>query len=152
MSYIKLSSDCFQAEDGFVSQDFISHYCEITQANFEYLGYLDGYVYDNFIFKNIVYCHSMDSGNIVNQFPDLHYAGFVRYWIISNEPPDIGNLIRVNKFRITFDNEFSSSEEELEYLKKYVEVIDHNTLIINNKKLIVTSEWSVGSISYHNFL
>jgi len=157
MNYIELSPTNFEDENGVVSKDFLSQYCQIAPAKIRYNGNITvGNNEDSLVFKNIVYANFIGTYDIANQFPDLVSADILYYIVTEYSNLDIGNVSEVDRFNLRPLNVSDDPDHIEKYFKKNIKVIDGKTLIIKGKKLTVKKEWaafmgSINSINYKSF-
>jgi len=146
MSYITLTPEAFFDEEGLPSIEYISLYCQfITGQKFIYDGLIDCTYHEKLIFPNIVKGDTILTHNIIKKFPDLVEAKIFYYY--AQEIPDIGNLKSVDIFHM----HFSYNSKTLYNIKKYIKIIDENTVIINGKELNVKYEWKIGFVTSSNY-
>jgi len=147
MKYVTLNSEAFLDEEGDPSMEFLSQYCQLpTTKKFIYDGGIDGTYYDMLSFPNIVKGYAIDSKEIAKQFPDLEKVYIIYYTV--HGTPDIGNLKSAGIFHMYF---FNNTSMTMQFIKKYVEIINENTLIINGKELNVKYGWRIGSVESYNY-
>ena len=144
MSYIKLGPEFFQDETGEPSFKFLSAYCKAAPAKFIYDGRIPGNDYYKLVFKNIVGCKTIVTNDISYQFPDLISAENVLCFIDLDQDILIGKLNSVTNFYLT--SEVTNLYNLIKYIRKNINIIDANTLIINGNKLTVTEKWAIGGI------
>jgi len=149
MSHIILEPESFLDKSEFFNTKYLSQYCEsITNYKIIFNGFIDGSFYSNLIFPNIVKANYITTDNIVQQFPDLIEAGSITY--VVQDIPDIGNLKSAVNFYMDINN--VSHFKRLAFVRKYVNFIDENTLVVNGKKISVKNEWMFGrSINDSNY-
>jgi len=147
MNYITLTPDAFVNEDGYTSFDYLSQYCQVPTTNkFIYYGVIDCTHHSELIYPNIVKCYTILSQNITKNFPDLEEAKIFYYYKV--EIPDIGKLKSVDIFNLNL--KYASGA--LSFIKKYIKIIDKNTLIINGKELKVGEYWEISNINKYNYI
>jgi len=144
MNYVTLTPEVFFDEDGYLSLEYLSQYCQLsTTDKFIYAGRISGILKTNLIYPNIAKIDGAQTGSILNQFPDTEEMGDISYFVPGI--PDIGNLKSVGSFYLHFM--YANTYELIKFIKKYIKVIDENTLAINKKRLKVDNYWQVGPIS-----
>jgi len=148
MNYIHLGPQVFFDVLEKFSIEYLSQYCQSPATKkFIYKGYIDGVNFPHLIFPKIVKANIVDTKDIVKQFPDLEEVNEITCY--NSDILDIGNLKSVGIIYIPL---YSLDYDEcLPFIKKYVKVIDNNTLIINNEKLKVTNKWKIGDITVNNY-
>jgi len=143
MNYIILTPELFLNEDRNISFEYLSQYCQLdTSHKFIYDGYISGRHHPELKFDNIVKANIIDSKDIVNQFPDLEEVITINYY--PRNIPDIKNLKYCDYFIL--ETNFIKKYDRLPYIKKYFDIFDETTLIINGKKLNVNTYWQIDSI------
>jgi len=152
MSYITLTPELFFDEDGDASMEYLSQYCQLpTTKKFIYDGDIHGSVFTKLIFNNIVKANYVTANKIPTQFPDLEKVDLIFYYV--TEMYDIGNLNYAGRFyaKLEFNYDVDINFRVFN-IKKYVSVIDENTLIINGKKLKVDEYWEFSHINKDNYI
>ena len=131
MTYITLSREVFFDQDGYVSLEYLSQYCQQpTTEKFIYGGTIYGYKFPDLIFPNIVKAEEVSTENVSYQFPDLVFAEILVYNIYDETPPDIGKLESVDYLQVNlYRNGY-----------KYFNYIDDNNVLINGKNLAVNKK------------
>jgi len=151
MNYTTLTPEVFFNDSGGTSFEYLSHYCQLFTTNkFIYDGYISGFMHPDLKFNNIVKLYGAQITGIPNQFPDLIEAELINYWVTNVTPMDIGNLQSCTKFSIDFDSPLNKNEF-FSFVKKYVKIIDKNTLFINGKKLKVNKFWRIGEVTNNDY-
>ena len=148
MIYIELNDESFLNEEGYPSIEYLSQYCEqLIATKISYTGSIFASRNPHLKFNNIVKAKNISTYNIVDQFPDLEETYDISYY--THNAPNIGNLKSTCRFYMPLNN--CDREEKFKFIKKYIKFIDKNTLIINNKELKISGDWTIGPISELNY-
>jgi len=147
MNYITLTPEIFFDERGKPSMEYLSYYCKLkTTSKFIYEGKISGELNPKLKFPKVVKTMSVQTRYFAKQFPDLEHVGIIYYYV--KGAPDIGNLKSADTFYIYFYNNISMT---MPFIRKYINIIDENRLIINGKELNVNNFWKIGSVSSVNY-
>jgi len=152
MYYTSLGPESFSDGQNKFSLNILSYYCQLPTTNsFIYTGFINASNHSKLKFPKIVKANFVDTWDIVTQFPNLVEANtlFYYYYHGIHGIPNIGNLKSVNSFSFSLPNLDYSEYDP--FIKRFVKVIDRNTLNINGKTLKVTSEWKIGLITSSNY-
>jgi len=148
MNYLTLTAEAFIDNKGKSSKILLSKYCNLkTTSNIIYNGHIDGTYYDRLNFPNIVKINTAKTYDIVGQFPDLIEVSSIDYAVKAN--PDIGKLKYVDKF-IIYLPVFEIRKTQV-FIRKFVKIIDDNTLNINGKELVINDYWQIGKLTSNNY-
>jgi len=150
MNYIALTPDVFLNEDGYPSIEYLSQYCQQPTTNkFIYRGDIEGADYKKLVFPNIVKANTVNTNDIVTQFPDLeecHIISIYNKQVIL----DIGSIKSADHFYMYLLS--INRHEYIPFVRKNVKIIDKNTLFINGKELNVDGSWRIGPITSGDYI
>ena len=143
MNYITLKPEVFFNESRRPSIEHLSYYCNLeTTTKFIYEGKISSHLY----FPNIIKANIVETKDITKQFPDMERVKNISYYV--DKIPDIGNLKSADIFQIHYNG---SSSETMPFIRKYVNIIDENRLIINGKELKVNNFWKIDFVVSFNY-
>ena len=145
MNYITLNPEAFFDENGYPSMEYLSQYCQLpTTKKFIYDGNLNCLDNTYLKFPNIIKTNIIHTKNFADQFPDLEEVDGI--YCIESGIPNIGKLKSVDSFQMYFD-----SIRPMHFIKKYIKIIDENTVIINGQKLNVRNDWRIDVVANFNY-
>jgi len=148
MNYITLTPEMFQDDKGTPSMVYLSQFCQLHTTNkFIYDGTIYPDYFDEVLYPNLIKANRVFAFNIAVQFPDLEEVGRIDYTMAG--APNIGNLRYADKFYV--DLYKFDIDKRIPYVKRFIRVIDKNTLIINGKELKVAQQWKIGQIDDDNY-